>query len=52
MGFFTIFAAKEAHELEYWLALCKQSKNYPCFSSTLTDTLQEVINAYLNHVVI
>ncbi|PID88934.1 MAG: four helix bundle protein, partial [Bacteroidia bacterium] len=30
-------------ELEYWLELCKQSENYPCFSQTLTDTLEEVM---------
>lgn len=29
-------AAKEADETEYWLSLCKQSKNYPDTANLLT----------------
>ncbi len=36
-------AAKEADETEYWLLLCKMSKQYPK-SELLSDKLQAIIN--------
>lgn len=36
-------AAKEADETEYWLVLCKMSKNYPK-SEQLKEKLQSIIN--------
>ena len=35
-------AAKEADETEYWLTLCKLSKNYP-FDPSLFEKLQPII---------
>ena len=35
-------AAKEADETEYWLLLCKFSKNYP-FDEELINKLQDII---------
>jgi four helix bundle protein len=35
-------AAKEADETEYWLLLCKHSKNYP-FQETLLLDLSEIL---------
>jgi four helix bundle protein len=35
-------AAKEADETEYWLLLCKESKNYP-FDEVLLDRLKNII---------
>lgn len=35
-------AAKEADELEYWLTLCEQSKNYPTPSKELIQELQSI----------
>ncbi len=32
-------AEKEAEETEYWLLLCKQSKNYPFISSLIEDLI-------------
>jgi len=34
-------AAKEAEETEYWLLLCKFSKNYP-FEDSLLDMIKEI----------
>lgn len=36
-------AAKEADETEYWLLLCKMSKNYPK-NELLSEKLQSIIN--------
>ena len=38
-------AAKEADETEYWLLLCKQSKNYPD-PQILMKRLYEIINPH------
>ncbi len=38
-------AAKEADETEYWLLLCKMSKNYPK-NENLTEKLQSIINIF------
>ncbi|WP_366017279.1 four helix bundle protein [Lutibacter sp.] len=35
-------AAKEADETEYWLFLCKKSKNYP-FNKELESDLESII---------
>jgi four helix bundle protein len=35
-------ALKEAEETEYWLLLCKHSKNYP-FSDSLIESLNELL---------
>lgn len=35
-------AAKEADETEYWLLLCKESKNYP-FDESLLEKLKQII---------
>jgi len=35
-------AEKEAHETEYWLLLCKHSKNYP-YNEELITLLQSII---------
>ena len=35
-------AAKEADEVEYWLMICKYSKNYP-FNDSLLDSVKEII---------
>jgi four helix bundle protein len=35
-------AAKEADETEYWLLLCKESKNYP-FDESLLEELKHII---------
>jgi four helix bundle protein len=42
-------AAKEAEETEYWLLLCKFSKNYP-FDETLTDKINH-INKVLSKII-
>ena len=34
-------AAKEANETEYWLLLCKHSKNYP-FDESFTDKIDHI----------
>ncbi len=43
-------AAKEAEETEYWLLLCKYSKNYPIREKLLEDIkiLQKIINKIIN----
>lgn len=35
-------AAKEADEAEYWLMICKCSKNYP-FNDSLLESVKEII---------
>jgi four helix bundle protein len=35
-------AAKEADETEYWLLLCKESKNYP-FDETLLEKVKQIM---------
>jgi len=35
-------AAKEADEVEYWLMICKCSKNYP-FTDSLLESIKEII---------
>jgi four helix bundle protein len=35
-------AAKEADETEYWLMICKCSKNYP-FNDSLLESVKEII---------
>jgi len=35
-------AAKEADETEYWLLLCKESKNYP-YNELLLEKLKQII---------
>jgi four helix bundle protein len=43
-------AAKEADETEYWLQICKKSKNYPDPDKLLTsiDSIQRVISKIIS----
>jgi four helix bundle protein len=43
-------ASKEADETEYWLLLCKYSKNYPCKESLMDDIkeLLKLLNSIIN----
>jgi len=42
-------AAKEADETEYWLLLCKDSKNYPDIGGLLVDL--QVISKVISKIV-
>jgi four helix bundle protein len=42
-------AAKEAEETEYWLLLCKHSKNYPDIN-TLEENIKSILNI-LNKII-
>ncbi len=43
-------AAKEAEETEYWLLLCKHSKNYPCEEGLFNQLkqIQKILNSIIN----
>ena len=43
-------AAKEAEETEYWLLLCKESKNYPFDESHIEDiiSIQKVLSKIIS----
>lgn len=42
-------AAKEADETEYWLLLCKESKNYPDIGGLLTEL--QVISKVISRII-